>query len=184
VESSLKRISSKFLWWKRNDSSVVLYTWSQHGKPAASARARLRKANAEHSEIIFSSEFAICSQYQNVEATEMYVCAQLRDLHLKNRCAMAKSDLSCVEKLFFPGSRHCALVLQPQVPKLCTDLDLSLFYILILETYSKFARKNNSPALGVCFSQPCSSAGCRFAVLLECWLQVCRVKITFFLQYY
>jgi len=26
VESRLKRISSKFLLWKRNDSSVVLYT--------------------------------------------------------------------------------------------------------------------------------------------------------------
>jgi len=44
---------------------------------------------------------------------------------------------------FFLGSRHCAAVLQTQVPKLCTDLDLSLFYILILGTYSKFARKNN-----------------------------------------
>ena len=36
-----------FLLWKRNDSSVVLYTWSWRGKPAASARAELRKANAE-----------------------------------------------------------------------------------------------------------------------------------------
>jgi len=44
---------------------------------------------------------------------------------------------------------HCALVLQAQVPKLCTDLDLSLLYILILETYSKFACKINFLALGV-----------------------------------
>ena len=29
VESSLQRIPSKFLLWKWNDSSVVLYTWSQ-----------------------------------------------------------------------------------------------------------------------------------------------------------
>ena len=54
-------------------------------------------------------------------------------------------------------------VLQTQVPKLCTDLDLGLLYILILGTYTKFARKNNFLALGVCFPQPCSSAGRRFA---------------------
>jgi len=39
------------------------------------------------------------------------------------------------------GFCHCVAVLQAQVPKLCTDLDLSLFYILILGTYSKFARQ-------------------------------------------
>jgi len=58
---------------------------------------------------------------------------------------------------------HCAAVLQTQVPKVCTDLDLSLLYILTLGTYSKFARKNNFLALGVCFPQPCSSAGRIFA---------------------
>jgi len=42
-----------------------------NGKPAASARARLRKANAERQEIFLPSEFAICSQYQNVEETEI-----------------------------------------------------------------------------------------------------------------
>jgi len=31
-------------------------------------------------------------------------------------------------------------------------------------TYSKFARKNNFLALGVCFPRPCSSAGRKFAV--------------------
>ena len=40
---------------------------------------------------------------------------------------------------------HCAVVLPTQVPKLCTDLDLGLFYILILGTYSTFARKINFP---------------------------------------
>ena len=44
---------------------------------------------------------------------------------------------------------HCASVIQEQVPKLGTDLDLSLLYILILGTYSKFARKINFLALGV-----------------------------------
>ena len=68
---------------------------------------------------------------------------------------------------FFFGSRHSAAVLQTQVQKLCTDLDLRLIYILILWTYSKFARKNNFPALGVCFPQPCSSAGRRFAASIS-----------------
>jgi len=63
---------------------------------------------------------------------------------------------------------HCAAVLQTQVPKLCTDLDLSFLYILILGSYSKFARKNNFLALGVCFTQPCSSAGHRFAASRSC----------------
>jgi len=61
------------------------------------------------------------------------------------------------------GFCFCALVLQTQIPKLCTNLDLSLLYILILGTYSTFARKNNFLALGVCFPQPCSSTGRIFA---------------------
>jgi len=61
------------------------------------------------------------------------------------------------------GIWHCAAALFSQIPKKCTDLDLSLLYILILRTYSKFARKNNFLALGVCFPQPCSSASRRFA---------------------
>ena len=48
-------------------------------------------------------------------------------------------------------------------PKKCTDLDMSLFYILISGAYGKFARQNTFLALGVCFPQTCSSAGCMFA---------------------
>jgi len=47
------------------------------------------------------------------------------------------------------GFCHCVSVLQAQVPKLCTDLDLSLLYILILGTYCKFARKIDFLALDV-----------------------------------
>jgi len=65
--------------------------------------------------------------------------------------------------VFFLGIRHCATVLQTQVPTLCTDLNLGLLYILIYGIYSKFTRENNFLALGVCFPQPCSSAGRRFA---------------------
>jgi len=51
---------------------------------------------------------------------------------------------------------------------LLRDLDLSLLYILILGTYSKFARKNNFLSLGVCFPQLCSSAGRMFAASRSC----------------
>ena len=76
---------------------------------------------------------------------------------------------------FFSWSRHWASVLQTQVPKLCRDLDFGLLYILILGTYSKFARKNNFLALGFCFPQLCPGK----SLLLKRWPQVCRVKNTF-----
>ena len=60
------------------------------------------------------------------------------------------------------GIGQCVAILFLQVPKKCTD-DLSLLYILKLGTYSKVTCKNHFPALGVCFPQPCSSAGRRFA---------------------
>ena len=47
MEFSLQRISSISLLWKWNDSSIVLWLCSWHGKPAASARACLREANKE-----------------------------------------------------------------------------------------------------------------------------------------
>jgi len=77
------------------------------------------------------------------------ICAQHRNLRLENPCAIAKSE----KKTCFDAGQiafcHCGEVLQAQVPKLRTDLDLSLLYILILGTYSKFARKINLLALGV-----------------------------------
>jgi len=100
------------------------------------------------------------------------------------RSAMTESDFSCVETRFFSRSRHCASVLQTQVPKLCTDLDLSLLYILILGRYSKFARKNNFRALGVCVPQPCSCASRRFAasrLRLQTYWRIIFVCATIFL---
>jgi len=56
---------------------------------------------------------------------------------------MSKSDFVCWRNAFFFGSRFYSAVLFLQVPKKRTDLYLSLFYNLILRTYSKFARENN-----------------------------------------
>jgi len=73
--------------------------------------------------------------------------------------------------VFFPGICHCVSVLQAQVPKLFTDLDPSLLYILILGTYSKFTRKIN-------FLQPRArrprhrAALLRIVrIILSCWSQ-------------
>jgi len=65
-------------------------------------------------------------------------------------CALPTSDFSAR----FVGSRHCAAAFFLQVPKSCKDLDTSLLYTLILETYSKLIRKNKMLMLGVCFPQP------------------------------
>ena len=75
---------------------------------------------------------------------------------------------------------HCAAVLFSQVTKKCTDLDVSLFNILISGTYGRFARKHNFLALGVCFPQTCSSAGSRFVASTWRWrLQYCWRIVSF-----
>jgi len=81
---------------------------------------------------------------------------------LANRNAVATSG----KKTCFDAGKivicHCAAVLHTQVPKLCTDLDLGLLYILISGTCSKFAQKHNFLSLGVCFPQLCRFAASRW----------------------
>jgi len=60
-------------------------------------------------------------------------------------------------------SWYCAAAFFWQVLKLCTDLDRTLFYILIRKTYTKFVLNNKMLALGVCHPQPRSAAASRFA---------------------
>ena len=47
------------------------------------------------------------------------------------------------------GSRHCTAAFVWQVPKLCTDPDQTLLYMLILRTYTKFVWKNKMLRSGV-----------------------------------
>ena len=81
------------------------------------------------------------------------------------------------KKTCFAHRTHRNLALRSgfflQVPKKCTELDLSLLYILIPGTYGEFAWENNFLALGVCFPQPCSSAGRRGFASKSC-LQNCH----------
>jgi len=75
------------------------------------------------------------------------------------------------KRVFF-GSRFYSEVLFSQVPKKCTDLDLGLLCNLMLETYSKFARKNN-------FLSLCARRSHRRAALLRTlrWLSKFSQKI-------
>jgi len=74
----------------------------------------------------------------------------------------AKADC-CSQTRLRIGSQHCTAAFFLQVLKSCTDLDLILFCISILKTYSKSAWKNKMLTLGVCMPQQCPSAGRRFA---------------------
>jgi len=79
----------------------------------------------------------------------------------KNACLAAK----------VVGSRQCAASLCLQVPKLCTDLDQTLFKILILGARSEFSPGKKS--------QRSVLASCSHArVLASCLLRVDHVCIT------
>jgi len=60
---------------------------------------------------------------------------------------MPNYGFSCGQTRFFPDV--ATAVLFTKVSKECTDLDLSILYILLLGAYSKFTRKHNFLALGV-----------------------------------
>ena len=89
-----------------------------------------------------------------------------------NPLSDGKSNFFCGRNAFFFGSRFYSAVLFSQVPKNCTDLDLSLLYNQILWTYSKFAVKNN-------FLSLCARRSHRRAALLRTlrWLLKFSKKI-------
>jgi hypothetical protein len=66
----------------------VILTRQTCGQSSSRAAESKRQALGNY----FSSEFAIGSEYQNVEETEILVFAPLRDMRLENRCAVATSE--------------------------------------------------------------------------------------------
>jgi len=98
----------------------------------------------------------------------LQVCAKLWDLQKECGCLVVICDYKTrfVSRQICRESslRNCIRGFL-QVLKNCKDLDFILFCILALGTYIKFVRKHKMPVLvlGVCFPQPCSSAGRRFA---------------------
>ena len=158
VESS---ISSNLFLWKRDDSSVVMWTWSWRGKPAASARACLRgKRRAFKLRTWYMFPKLTCREDCDLGLCTFWILVSrelLRTFGLKT-CLVTKFVAICL----------CAAVLFTQVPRKCTDLDLSLLYILILGTYTKFPQQKIFLALGVCFPQTCSSVGSMYAASRSC----------------
>jgi len=101
-----------------------------------------------------------------------------RCLTIAELCSPYGPDLkTCLATKKF-RSRHYAAAFFLQVPKLCTDLDWILFYVLISRTYTKFLWKNKIAALVVCLPQPCSSADRRFDASRS-RLQYCRRTVSF-----
>jgi len=137
--------------------------WSWRGKHAASAPACLREANAERWQNIFPYEFAVMFLVTKCRGESDWGLCTTSGLakRMRLRCAdfRLKNVFGC--KIRRQSARTAVFFLQ--VPKLCTDLDRNLLYILILRTHNKFVLKKCMVALGVCFLQPCSSAGHRFA---------------------
>jgi len=138
----------------------VILTWQTCGQRSTRAAESKRRTLGNY----FSRR--ICYMFLNIK---MYMRPRSRAVHNFGTCVWrtAVQWQNPRRKMCFDvgkiGFCCCAAVLQTQVPKLCTDLDLGLLYSSILGTYSKFARKNNFLALGVCSPQPSSSAGRRFA---------------------
>jgi len=92
--------------------------------------------------------------YFSVRICYMFLISKCRgdwDLGLCPTSVLALGEPKCNGKIrfylrrntFISGFCHRTFVLQAQVPKLCTDLVLSLLYILILKKYSKFTCKIN-----------------------------------------
>jgi len=124
-------------------------------------------AGSKRRVLAFSFSIRICYMFlisKCREKSDLGLCMTFFYLQKECRCAVPTSDESCGQTHLKIGSRHCALTFCLQVLKSCTDLDPTFLYISKPGTYSKFVRKNKMLALGVCFPQPCPSAGCRFAV--------------------
>jgi len=162
INSSFQGISSNWFLWKRNNASVVIQTWCWRGEKAASTGGSNRPALAFYFSMRNCYMFFASTCRRELDLG-WHQQQQLRYVHKECRCGEATSDYKTCLATKFVGFCQCAGVFCLQVPTLCTDLDATLLYILILGTHGKFARQNIMLALGVCLLQPYSSAGCRFA---------------------
>jgi len=162
VESSLQGISSFVLVKTKElvDSNVnVILTRQICGQRSSMSAGSKRRALANYFSIQICSMFLITKcrgESDSVLCTTSGLAKRMRlrcaDIRLKNVFGCKDRRQSARTAVFFL-----------QVPKLCTDLDRTLLYVLILRTHNKFVLKKYMLALGVCFLQPCSSAGRRFA---------------------
>ena len=122
--------------------STAIYDWKIRTIRKSAARWRGRRARG-YRKLIF------CANLHSVPNIKMQRRLRSRSLHNFGTCAWRTNARwqNLEKKTSFDAGKigfcHCTLVLQAKEPTLCTDLDLSLLYILIFGTYSKFARKIN-----------------------------------------
>jgi len=117
MESSLQRISSNFLLWKRNDSSVVLQPSSWRGNHAASRSSRTAKSRRRALGNYFSKR--ICNMFP------ISKCRGDRDLGLCTTSEPERNDTIrfCLRRsTFFSGSHHCASVALSCCPRRTASL--------------------------------------------------------------
>jgi len=103
-----------------------------------------------------------CSVLQYVAVLYILICDAVC-------CSVLLSVAVCCSVLQFVAVLYilifdvcCSVLLSVAV--CCSVLQyVAVLYILILTTRTTFVRKNKMLALGVCFPQPCSSAGRRFS---------------------
>ena len=86
----------------------------------------------------------------------------VKRMRLRGADFWLKNLLISHRKIYEDSARHSCIVLAS--PEVVHKLDRTLLYVLILRTHIKFVWKKQMVALGVCFQQPNSSAGRRFAV--------------------
>jgi len=132
----------------------------------ASARAWLWEAYAERFQFILPCEFAICSFMSNCRGkSDLGLCTTSV---LAKRMRLRNGDFQLMFQ-FVLRSGHCVVAFFLQVSKLCTALDLTLLYMLILGNMKHFRMEKRNASARRLLS----------AVMLECWPHICRVKITF-----
>jgi len=117
----------------------VILTWQTCGQRSSRAAESKRRALGNH----FSER--ICYMFP------ISKCRGDRDLGLYTTSVPAFGEPQRNGKI---RGKNVFQRRKNRVPKLCTDLDLGLLYILILGAYSKFARKNDFLALGVALRSP------------------------------
>jgi len=132
----------------------VILTWQTCGQRSSRAVGSKRRGLA----FCFSTRICCMFLNLNVKESSIEVCAQLWDLPKQSCCVMVTSNIFCGLTPFLIRS-HPAAAFSLQVPKLSTEQYWTFLYISIFRNYIKFARKIKILAFGVCFPQPCSSAG-------------------------
>jgi len=118
----------------------VISTWQTCGQRSSRAAERKRWAlgNYFSERICYMFLISKCREDWDLGVRTISVLA------FENRSAMAKSDFAASKHVVFRKSPPWLRIGAPNAytEVLCTDLHLSLFYILTTGTYGKFAREN------------------------------------------